>query len=823
MAEEAKKKKKNGSEAVRKLLVMFSIALAVLFIVLGSYYLPESVSKKFFLRRAFRNFEATAISWRFKARAIASGTTKISKTVRSLGKKPGIYRKLLIATIDDDTINKLGQFPIDRKNYADFLNNINQRPVNKMPSLVFFDIFFDQYSGNEESDRVLFESFANYKAPLGEDFTLEIDRKGYLLSEGTSYELYLDQLKKTTRYYGEPKIQSMKRFEIQAPKGFSKLPYPKINAVLTNLTSVLDFHGAANIEPADESGDIYRKVPMLLGVWYHLTNSDGTLSLTNIYYPSIVLTMVAQYFHVDIHKVRFEKRRVVLPGAIVNGKKQDFSFPVDDKYRLAINYKADPNVGYIRTMSFYRLLRAKLPSNSVVFVGMYALGTAHDIWHSPLGDMFGVEHLAYAFGTIVNRDFLIEARPWVNILYTILFTLLIALIISRGIRWTVLGSALSLLVPMIVGFLLFNMNVMIFLMPTLISALLTLIGGVIFLLMTEEKDKRFLKATFSQYISPDLIDIMYEEKTMPSLGGENRVLTAYFTDIQGFSTFSEKLTPVQLVDLLNEYLTAMTDILLSEEGTLDKYEGDAIISFFGAPMHFEDHAYKALKASVRMQNSLLGLREKWAAEEGDPARNTKGYPPDVWEVGKKWPRIVNEMKMRIGINTGEIVTGNMGSTMRMNYTMMGDSVNLAARLEAGAKQYGVYTMASHFTMNNEFTDEEGVKHKVKDFFEYRFIDNITVVGKSEPVKVYEVVALKGNLTEQEKRLFELFNEGMQHYLAMEWDLASAKFKEALPLERVPDGKTTPSEVFLKRCQYFKTNPPVAPGEKWDGVYRLTSK
>jgi len=154
---------------------------------------------------------------------------------------------------------------------------------------------------------------------------------------------------------------------------------------------------------------------------------------------------------------------------------------------------------------------------------------------------------------------------------------------------------------------------------------------------------------------------------------------------------------------------------------------------------------------------------------------------------------------------------------------MGDPVNLSARLEAAGKQYGVYTMVSEYTLDLAFTNENGEKKKVGDMLEARFIDNITVVGKSEPVKVYEVCAMKGELTDHEKELFDVFNKGMQHYLNMEWDEAIAKFKEALKIERIPDGKITPSEVYIERCETFKENPPVAPGEKWDGVFRLTKK
>ena len=283
------------------------------------------------------------------------------------------------------------------------------------------------------------------------------------------------------------------------------------------------------------------------------------------------------------------------------------------------------------------------------------------------------------------------------------------------------------------------------------------------------------------------------------------------------------MTAVQLVELLNEYLSAMTDILLENKGTLDKYEGDAIIAFFGAPMRLPDNPVRACRVAINMQNKLLELRKKWESEKqavGEENRNSKNLPPEEWRPGDKWPSIVHEMKMRIGVNTGEIVVGNMGSKTRMNYTMMGDSVNLAARLEAGAKQYGVYTLVSEFTMNYEFEDESGRKRKVKEFFDYRYIDKIVVVGKSEPVVVYEVVAEKGKMSEKELELFRTYNHAVKLYLSQEWNEAIRYFKEALKIERVPDGKTTPSKVYIERCEHFKSNPP---GQNWDGTWVLTSK
>jgi adenylate cyclase len=288
---------------------------------------------------------------------------------------------------------------------------------------------------------------------------------------------------------------------------------------------------------------------------------------------------------------------------------------------------------------------------------------------------------------------------------------------------------------------------------------------------------------------------MYKSRKQPLLGGEEGVRTAYFTDIQGFSTFSEKLgSPTRLVELLNEYLSQMTDILLKHYGTLDKYEGDAIIAFFGAPMPMDDHAHQACLTAIDMQETLGVLRKKWVAE------------------GDKWPPIVHQMRMRIGINTGRITTGNMGSAIRKNYTMMGDAVNLAARLESAAKQYGVYTMISQNTCD-----------MIRDDFVVRQLDKITVVGKSEPVTVYELLGRRAETGDTYAALLSLYQEGLNYFYAREWDAAIGKLQaahEREPWKDITPHGMTPSRKIIEYCELYRSNPP---DPSWDGVMRLSSK
>jgi adenylate cyclase len=325
----------------------------------------------------------------------------------------------------------------------------------------------------------------------------------------------------------------------------------------------------------------------------------------------------------------------------------------------------------------------------------------------------------------------------------------------------------------------------------IVSLVVTYTANVIYKFMVEQKDKNFLKDTFGAYISPDLIDQMYADKQEPKLGGVAGYHTAFFSDIQSFSSFSEVLEPTRMVSLMNQYLTEMTDTLLEHKGTLDKYIGDAIVAFYGAPVPLENHEYHACLTALEMEKKLVNIRQRWK-EEGD------------------WPDLVHNIRHRVGLNSGEMVTGNMGSAMRMNYTMMGDTVNLAARLEPAAKQYGVYIFVA-----------ENTYKVVADQFEWRFLDYLRVKGKKKPVKAYELFSLKGELSEQNSQLVQAFDEGMELYHDQNWVKAKKQFKEALKLEeKFLDRPTTPSAVYLDRCDYYKNDPP---GKDWDWVWTMTTK
>jgi len=303
----------------------------------------------------------------------------------------------------------------------------------------------------------------------------------------------------------------------------------------------------------------------------------------------------------------------------------------------------------------------------------------------------------------------------------------------------------------------------------------------VFSYATEGRQKRQIKRMFSHYMSEHLIHDLLKHPEKLRLGGEKRVLTVFFSDLAGFTSLSEKLTPEEVVTLLNRYLTAMTDIILASGGLIDKYEGDAIMALWGAPLPQEDHAGRACLAALQNQRRLAELRREFQAS---------GLPP---------------VYSRIGVNTGEMIIGNMGSSQRFDFTVIGDSVNLASRLEGANKTYGTAIIISEDTYRQAAAQVE-----------VRELDLLRVKGKEVPVRIYELLAAKGDLDGKMGEARDHFTAGLGHYRRQEWTEAISCFRQAL--EAVPEDG--PSRVFIERCREFIETPPPA---SWDGVCRLTGK
>lgn len=327
------------------------------------------------------------------------------------------------------------------------------------------------------------------------------------------------------------------------------------------------------------------------------------------------------------------------------------------------------------------------------------------------------------------------------------------------------------------------------------------IGGAAQLVLAQKQKSR-IKGLFGAYLAPTVVNEMVDSGQEPKLGGVEEEITAFFSDIQSFSTFSERLSPTQLVELMNEYLTASTDIVQAEGGTLDKYVGDAVVAMYGAPLPLERHAFRACVSALLVQRRGAELRAKWRGE-----------------TQKNWPDIVWRLRTRIGLNTGRAVVGNMGSASRFSYTMMGDTVNLASRMESGAKSWGVFTMcADPARLACEAADPEG---RVV----FRRLGRVIVKGRVHPVPIHELVGLREELDDRAHEAIARFEAGLDKYYAQDWEGALAAFGKSALLEPLqPDPmqgvSTNPSLVYQRLVAELRANPPE---RGWNGAYVMREK
>ena len=291
----------------------------------------------------------------------------------------------------------------------------------------------------------------------------------------------------------------------------------------------------------------------------------------------------------------------------------------------------------------------------------------------------------------------------------------------------------------------------------------------------------FAKNTFKRFVSPTVVERLLKDPALLRLGGERRVMTVLFSDIAGFTTLAEKMQPEALVELLNEYLSAMTLCVFAREGTLDKYEGDAMMAFWGAPLEQPDHADKACLAALDLQSALAALNGAWSR---------RGLP---------------SLEMRVGVNTGPMVVGNIGSMIKMDYTALGDAVNLASRLEGANRAYGTKILAGEWTYR-----------AAKDAVEAREIDLITVKGRGDAERVYEILAPAGGLSSARAAGRDAYARALAAYRARRWAEAEAEFRRCDELL----GGDPPSQVMRRRVAAFQEH---APSSDWTGVFALGEK
>jgi adenylate cyclase len=480
----------------------------------------------------------------------------------------------------------------------------------------------------------------------------------------------------------------------------------------------------------------------------------------------------------------------------IKGELKSFSETIYERYwgkpfaapssHFLINFTGPPFS--FETISFSSLVSGKKTpdyfKNKIVLIGSTA-PDLHDEFMVPTSfgkAMPGVEVHANAIQTMISKKYLTPVSNTSVILLIFLFSCAIWLFLNLKINKIYL-------IPLDISFIaiyvfaaikLFDSGMILNLIYIPLAIIITSIGQFGYLYYQEKKSKAEIMGAFGKYVSPLVIDQILQNPDELKLGGTKKRITVFFSDIRGFTSISEALTPEGLVNLLNEYLTVMTAIILDNHGLVDKYIGDAVMAFWGAPLPEEKQEVLACQTSLKMIKVLRALNAVW---------EKKGLP---------------RLEIGIGIHTGDAVVGNMGSQDRFDYTAMGDNINLGSRLEGLNKPYGTGIIISKNTCE-----------KISDQFSVRELDAVRVKGKHKPVVIFELVEESHKISDKMKNLIHFYESGLKLYRNCEWDKAISTFRKVLEIKNDP-----PSNLFIKRCEAYKNTPP---DNDWDGVFSLTTK
>lgn len=551
-------------------------------------------------------------------------------------------------------------------------------------------------------------------------------------------------------------LRQLKRFSLPARDYPKKAVQPLESVSLPIEVLLRSAAGAGNVRFAQDEDSIFRRIPLLF-------------SYESLLLPSLPLALA-----------EFVMRRSPADGV-----------PLDGSGRMIIRYHGP--AGTYETYSAAAIINSwaqmdegKTPqidpkefAGKIVLLGTNAPGLL-DLRPTPFSPICsGTEIQAAALDNLLHKDFIRITPLAVLFLYLLVLALLTAVGISFSMKiWKIaIFFALLLALPAAASALAFRGGYWLDFAVPEAAVLASFIGAALLNYSHEGRQRRFIKNVFRHYLSPDVIERILQNPSMLDLGGERREISAFFSDVAGFTSISEKLSPEELVELLNAYLSEMTDIILSLGGTLDKYEGDAMIAFWNAPLDQPDHALRACRAALRCQKRLAELRPEFKRRFG------------------------SEVFARIGVHSGPAVVGNMGSEKRFDYTAMGDTMNLASRLEGACKQYKVATLIG-----------EPTRDMVKAAIVTREIDMIRVVGKKTPVRVFEPVGEREETASGEIEKAALFERGLEAYRNRDWDGAVETFRKL--------GEDVPAGIYVRRCLAFKQSPPPP---DWDGVFELGEK
>lgn len=685
--------------------------------------------------------------------------------------------RIVIVDIDERSLLEQGRWPWSRDKLALMVEHLFDQYKIKV---LGFDVVFaekDESSGLkvlEKIGREHFKSSADFNKALDKlRPTLDFDQMFANSLKGRPVVLgfYFRHGDSTSGSVGQLPPPAFEAGTF----GHLNIPFVRADAYGANLP-ILQNNAMAggHFDPVVDTDGISRRIPMVeeyQGALYESLSLAVTRVALGI--PRVEAGLVSDASgdgYAGLEWLQLGKRRIPVDErvtALIPFRGRQGSFPYVSATDV-LTGKADP----------------RILEDAIVLVGTTAPGLM-DLRASPVQSVYaGVEMHANMVAGILDQN--IKERPAYLLGAEFVMLLLAGMVLAFGLAvlnplWSTLLTGLVLTVTIMLNLILWQQaNLVMPIASMLLMVALLYLLNMSYGFFVESRSKRQLAGMFGQYIPPELVEEMAKDPDAFTLEGESRELTVLFSDVRGFTTISEGLDPKQLTLLMNEYLTPMTHVIHSFRGTIDKYMGDAIMAFWGAPVPDPDHPRHALLAALGMMEELKKLRESFKA---------KGWPP---------------IDIGIGINTGVMTVGNMGSEFRMAYTVMGDAVNLGSRLEGLTKQYGAHIIVSEFT-----------QQKLPDFL-FRELDRVRVKGKDEPVAIYEPIGPADQVDAETEHELALYREALKLYRAQDWDLAEMQFinLQKMHPERYLYG------VYLERIAYFRAHPP---GEDWDGVFTFKTK
>jgi adenylate cyclase len=684
-----------------------------------------------------------------------------------------IDKQVVIVDIDEKSLDEIGQWPWNRK----ILAKINDVLFDYYQiKAIGYDIVFAEEDIDEGAK--LLKSMAT--GPLQDDPEF-IDEYHRVMPSLQHDQRFAEALKDRKTVMGF--VMDTDTIKGELPDAITeldkntlkKLAIYKANGYTANLKLLQDsaFSGGFFNNPLLDDDGVFRRVP-LLQVYENELHESLALALTRAATGSPAIEMVVETNEDsdDLFLEWITIGEIAIPvdhssGVLVPyiGKQKSFEYiPATD----VLNKRVDKDILNGKITLFGTSAPGLLDLRTIPLEPAYPGVEVHAniiqgildgrILHAP-GYTKGFEFILITFIGIV----LTFTLPMLSALFSTLVILgsIVLLIATNFYAWTNAQLVLPIAAPVLLVVLLFALQMT-------------------YGFFVESRGKRQLAHLFGQYVPPELVEEMSLKMEEINLDGEMREMSVLFSDVRGFTTISESLEPKELTDYINAFLTPITKVIHDNRGTIDKYMGDAVMAFWGAPLEDDQHALHALNAAIGIVERMKSLRQEFSE--------------------KQWP----EIYVGVGVNTGHMNVGNKGSEFRVDYTILGDAVNLGSRLEGLTKIYGVDIITSEFT-----------RHAVPEY-EYRELDKVRVKGKDKPVSIYEPLGLLENISKDERKLLGQFHIGIKHFRAQNWDAAEREIFTLSQLE--PDRKIY--KIYLDRIMFYREHPP---GEDWDGSFTHTSK